>query len=406
MNPKFTPFSLLRKIYQVLLTKGRTYAAFTDRDKEIIKNQYTVKDEILDPMSGFGSVTRFCSQFGIKSYTIEHNLPQYYWQTLNNPKFSQKFISSVERLVSSSSDFPKADVRAIASDEWFPEESKILLFKLLDFVQREIEYEFDEDSDKYSLALLMPFIGRLSCSVAGDNVTHVKKGGICVFRNWESDFQNYLKFVEKYLFDQMAKVNLNAHEVLSGDARTFDFPKRRFTGMYTSPPYPNHRDFNSMFKPENAFLELIGKSEQESDIQHVIGSNFVRGKEIKKPKSQVALNFLDKIDNLTNRKKFQIGHDDVYYLPYLNNYFTDLEDAYRNIEKGLAKKFKGFVVVVDNTHRGIVIPVAETIIEIWKSLGYSVDIYESRELSHVGAKNPRSKGVRALHTEYVIKIWK
>jgi hypothetical protein len=407
MDQKLKPFSLLRDIYQVLLTRGRTYAAFTKRDQEIIEGEFSKTDQILDPMSGFGSITKFCSQLGLKSYTLEYNLPQYYWQILNHPRYAKEFIATISRLLLLISEFPDTKLRAIASDDWFPEESKILIFKLLDLAHQCVEMEFkkSDENRSYSLSLLLPFLGRLSCSVPSDVVTRVKKGGICVYRNWQVDFVTYLNVLKNYLENQRPNIKSNLHQVLHGDARNFDFPLRKFRGMYTSPPYPNRMDFSSMFKPEHAFLEILARNKSFDINQSVIGSVFVRGKDIKLPKSLTAREFLGRVNQLKNRKPFQIKHDDVYYLPYFKKYFTDLEVAYKNVEKSLNKDFKGFIVVVNNTHRGLVIPVAEVIIEIWKSLGYFVEVYESRELSHVGAKNPRSKGVRALHTEYVIKIW-
>lgn len=400
--------SLIRNIYKVLLSRGRTYAAFVDRDKEIMKQEFNKEDLILDPMSGYGSTTKFCSQLGFDSYTLEYNLPQYYWQILNHPEYFEKYIKVINALKGSFSLFPKGEKRAVASDEWFPDESKRLILQLLKTIDRYTELEFGDNqpNNSYTLALIMPFIGRFSCSVAGDNVTHVKKGGICVYRNWETDFQYYLDLVSDFLYKKKPIDIKRNHVILQGDARSFNFPSKKFSGMYTSPPYPNHRDFNSMFKPEHAFLNFLEEEQNTDDDLHVIGSNFVRGKEIQVSRNKTVQNFLDKIHNLSSRKKFQISHDDVYYVPYLNNYFSDLENAYKNVEKSLSDNFKGFIVVVDNTHRGYVIPVAESIIEMWRNWGYSAEVYKSFSLSHVGAKNPRSKGVRAIHTESVIKIWK
>lgn len=405
---KLTQLLLFRKTYRMLLNKGRTYAAFTRHDKEIIKSEFPKHIEILDPMSGFGTITKFCSEIGHSSFAIEYNLPQYYWQVLNQPKYAKNFIATINHLLNSRSKLPISNIRATISDEWFPKESRTLVSDLITITTQFVELEFKgkKEFSNLVLALLMPFLGRFSCFVTGDTVTRVKKGGICVYRNWEIDFFIYLEALKEYLENKMKSVKSESHIIYHGDARTFPFPIKRFQGMYHSPPYPNRMDFSSMFNPEHALLELLEKEERLRIKQNIIGSVFVRGKDVANPESQLAQTFMRKVEELKNRKPFQVRHDENYYLPYFRKYFVDIELAYKNIEKSFADDFKGFIVVVNNTHRGLVIPVAEIIVEVWKNLGYYAEIFKSKELSHVGAKNPRSKGVRALHTEYVIKIWK
>jgi len=96
----------------------------------------------------------------------------------------------------------------------------------------------------------------------------------------------------------------------------------------------------------------------------------------------------------------------VYYLPYLRKYFIAIEKAYENVARFAAKSFVGFIVVVDNTHRGVVIPVGAIVVEIWKELGFQATIHSSKEVFHVGAKNPRAKGIRAKHQEIVVWVWR
>jgi hypothetical protein len=68
--------------------------------------------------------------------------------------------------------------------------------------------------------------------------------------------------------------------------------------------------------------------------------------------------------------------------------------------------FIGFVVVVNNTYRGLKIPVAQVVQDIWNTLGYEASIKEENEQFHVGTKNPRAKGVRAKHIEYIVQVEK
>ncbi len=97
---------------------------------------------------------------------------------------------------------------------------------------------------------------------------------------------------------------------------------------------------------------------------------------------------------------------DIYYLPFFINYFTDVEDAFANISTSLQSRFEGYLIVVNNTHRNILVPVSEMSLEIWHGLGFNACIVESNESFHIGTKNPQARGLRAQHTRYVIKIWR
>jgi hypothetical protein len=161
-----------------------------------------------------------------------------------------------------------------------------------------------------------------------------------------------------------------------------------------------------MFGPENAFLTWLGGSLNISldSVPHgIIGSNFVAGKDIAEPVAPAARTFLAAAQSLRRHSRARYD-DDIYYLPYFRAYFTDLESAFRNVASALALRCRGYIIVVDNTHRGIVIPVAAAVIDTWRALGFQADVERSEETFHIGTKNPRARGLRAKHTQYVIRI--
>jgi hypothetical protein len=404
-----TRTTLIREVYRALINTGRSYAAFTKKERELVES-LKQKKEILDPMSGYGLLTRYCAERGLRSYCVEFNLPQYLWQILSHPANAQNYINCITLLISWRSRWPKSSVRGEVSDNWFPDLSQEILGRLLDLSCNAVKKCFPtiENHKLVALALLLPFVGRLSCSVPGDISTHTKMGGMCVYHGWEDDYLIYLHAVKQRL-EKIIEASVETdHVIVHGDARTFAFPKRRFGGMITSPPYPNHRDFISMFTPEHIYLGLVGihgsaVSRYTSD--HIIGSNFVSDRLKRYPKTKTARRFLSEVTNL---KKDKTGtyDDEKYYIPYFEHYFADLEEAYENVSASLKNTFEGYIVVVNNTHRNLIIPVSDTILEIWKALGFKATIYESTELFHIGTKNPRARGLRAKHMEYVIKIWR
>jgi hypothetical protein len=204
------------------------------------------------------------------------------------------------------------------------------------------------------------------------------------------------------------KAKSHTHTIISGDARKAELPKGRFGGMLTSPSYPNHRDFATMFRPERAFLDWLDEERgrpprQASD--HIIGSNFVAGRPDRVVGTKAAKSFLEGVGNL--KKTRQAEYDDnTYYIPFFVNYFADLEDVFANISTSLQSRFEGYLIVVNNTHRNILVPVSEASLEIWQGLGFDAQIVESNESFHIGTKNPLARGLRARHTRYVVKIWR
>jgi hypothetical protein len=408
-NVALTRTTLIREVYRTLINTGRGYAAFTKKERELVE-ALKVQKEIFDPMSGYGLLTRYCAEVGLKSYCVEFNYPQYLWQLLCHPVHAEGFIRSVDFLLAWRARWPQSNVRAVISENWFPEESQELLLQLFALSRKAVTKGFGSEGnvEQYALAVLLPFSGRLSCSVPGDISTHTKKGGMCVYNGWEIDYELYLKAIRNRLLSINSNSVSKAHSLIYGDARVFRFPKNRFGAMITSPPYPNHRDFISMFSPEHALLAMLGVNGTSSkgiESTHVIGSNFVANREKRIPKAKAARRFLSAIKTV-KRDKNAIYDDEVYYIPYFENYFADLEDAYQNVIPSLKERFEGYIVVVNNTHRNLVVPVSDSILEMWKSLGFGAAVHTANELFHIGTKNPRARGLRAKHMEYIIKIWR
>ncbi|MEN6521156.1 MAG: hypothetical protein ABFD46_08410 [Armatimonadota bacterium] len=406
-QPILSRTSLIREVYRTLINNGRSYAAFTDVERLLVTSLKD-KGEILDPMSGYGLLARFCSENGVSSYCVEFNVPQYYWQFIQLPNLTEFFLGSLELMLKWRSEWPRASTRASVCDNWFHEESNRLLTQLFQLSRKAVAATFPPfiDIDHAALAQMIPFVGRLSSSVPGNISTFTKPGGLCVYTGWQDDFNNYLLALSSRLDENRRCHSVSKHELHLGDARTFSFPAKRFQAMVTSPPYPNRMDFSSMFKPEYAFLMwLIQQGIIHLDLapERIIGSAFVSQKIHRKPTSSAVVGFLERVAGL--KLSSGAAYDDkVYYVPYFSNYFADLEAAYSNISSSLADEFEGYIVVVNNTHRGVVVPVAQAIVEIWQNLGFEAEVFDSNETFHIGTKNPRSRGIRARHTEYVIRV--
>lgn len=415
---KIEKTTLLHDIYRSLLEKGRTYAAFEAERILPLVHQLRHFGTIVDPMSGYGTLMSLCASMDdpVSTINIECNLPSFYWQLLANPENTNSFLVLISQTRNRVSELKEANVRAVAASGWYPDTSLEILTELWELSS---SVACTVNTTRYAnqdiaLAFLLPFVARFSTYVHSNVVTHVKKGGICVYKGWKEDFGLYLNVIELQLRARLSRYNKSQHFNIFGDARTVRVGQP-FSAMITSPPYPNGTDYSRMFAPENAWIEWLINQKMVDELlinaPRLIGSPIVSEKTgvkkrtIGEVQSPSARRFLEAIASLSGTKRAKYDNE-VYYLPYFCNYFCDLENAYRNIADQVAPEFEGYVIVVNNTARKIIVPVAEAIVEMWKMLGFDAEIDHryTRELAHVGGINPGVKGLAARHHEYTIRI--
>jgi hypothetical protein len=410
--------SLIRGIYRALLQNNRTYAAFEPKYVMPLVERLASRKEIIDPMSGYGSLISFCSTTNepVSAYCIEYNPPSYLWQVLINPSNATRIVELADRLTEIKNEWPVSSVRAMSSNDWFPSESLRLVMKIWSLCY-EIAGTLSLKGKmrvEIPLAFLIPFIGRLSSCVQGNVVTHVKQGGLCIYEGWQQDFSAYLAVLKSRIIRKRDESKNTKHRSLLADCLTVKLPINKFSAMITSPPYPNSRDYAAMFAPENAFiayLEDLGIVENFTLKGRLIGCPRVsetgdsHKRTLDDVKSPSARAFLNKLLSYKGLKK-ALDDEHSYYLPSFAKYFYELESAYENISHALSEDFEGYVIVINNTHRKQIIPVFQCVIETWQRLGFNAEVVTeyTRELSHVGGLNPRVKGLSARHTEYTIKV--
>lgn len=406
--------NLIRTSYRSLINHGRSYAAFNDTHDFLFKKTAHWFDKtgitnriVLDPMSGYGGTAFYCNKYLLNSFSIEINRPQFLWQTLFLPENVPAVRGAISALVAGTK-LPATTKIAEASDEFFTDEAIDILSDILQQIHGTLNASprAEFSTRNIALGLILPFVSRLACYSDGDAASHVRTGGICVYKGYQEDWRTYLESMLACLPSDPSG-NTCTNRLVYGDARTFVLNDFKFNCMITSPPYPNSRDFNSIFKIENIFLDIIAKRVSNLEFKcaaDAIGSVFVKGKGELTPKSETAMAFLMEAEKISaNQKRSDYDHK-MYYKKYFSNYFYELERAYENISTVMDDKFEGYIVVVDNTHRGIRVPVGQVVRDVWERLGFETALEKSTEQFHVGTKNPRARGSRAKHTEYIVRV--
>jgi hypothetical protein len=407
---RLSPTSLIRKPYRSLLDGDPGYAAF---DKETINellDQLSQRAPILDPMAGYGSLLDACSRKGISSVSVEISVPLYLWQLVRNPALSKSLTHIIDGLQKNKRDWPSALERAEVSDQWFVDDALKILKRLVEMASRFVpRYALPEGQSIHALAaaVIIPFCGRLACCTqSSNNPTWVKKGGMVVFADWQSDFLIYLESLKAYLSDIIGyAVPGMIHSVILGDCRQIHPQEAPFRSMVTSPPYPNRMDYHAMFGPEISFCSALGFREiKPVPSDQIIGSTAVRNTVVRLPDSDSARDFLDYVKNKSASLPGTVYDNKMYYYPYFANYFSSLTDAYYNVADLLTADFVGYIIVQNNFFRDREVPVSEVISEIWRNRGFQVEATDIKEVFHVGTKNPRSRGRKAKQSLYTLRV--
>lgn len=413
---------LLNNNYRALLSKNRTYAGFrqTNKDsdyklamdyvKKLISLPNNIRD-ILDPMAGYGTTMKYCDELGANSYQVELNFPAYLWQLIIHPENKETLFKIIHNIINQKSKFLKTNKIQESSSDWFGQIGLNILTRLFEINMNSSlkECASYENAEQLALALLLPFVMRLSTASKSD-YAHIKHSGVALIGDYENDYNYYLSCLPDFISGAANQTKHNEafkHECHYGDAITFNFPKKRFTGMLTSPPYPNYVDYKKMFVVENAFINLLqqkGCLKTKLIDANTIGSNTVSGTKHKNVSSPMVNSFLRQLSKIKLNKKSKYDMD-VYYIPYFISYFSDMELAYENVAKSLADDFCGYIIVSNNNIRNIEVPVSDFLIEFWNNKGFNAKSIDRKSVAHLGDKNKNSNGrLMSRHMEHTIEI--
>lgn len=162
--------------------------------------------------------------------------------------------------------------------------------------------------------------------------------------------------------------------VIEGDIKDYNILKpfeQKVDLIITSPPYPNDLEYTRQTRLEMYLLGLVKSMEEVQKIKRkmVKGSTkliFNKDNPIKE------ISDLKSLKTVTQRISYNLkgknwGFD---YPKMVNMYFSDMFESMRNFYKVLVKDGTCVLVVGDQTIKGVLIPVAEILLDIGKMIGF------------------------------------
>ena len=393
-------------VYKGLMLRNRAFASFKEKDElDIILRdlaKYASQGEyIFDPMSGYGGGMRFFGKNGYKTVNVELNPPAYYWQVLNNPINTVAICDFIEKLLTKRNKLPDIKQELSISDNFFTEEAVIFIEKLYKYL-----LVLNNENEELTISVLLPFVSRFAnYQRSSANITHFKEGGLCSYTNWQIDFIAYLEELSRRLLENFTLYRETEHHNILSDIMNVEFTDK-FAYFVTSPPYPNYRDYSKLFRIENWVLDNV-IYKKATNFERMIGSNNVSGKSYGEIYSLSANKFLSELLEKSKKLQKKSKRDiEVYYHPYFCQYFYNIQESYRKLDSMLSPKVMGYIVVNDNITRDISIPVGASICDIFSSLGYNTEDFNTSQISHYGNIGKAAKRINSHHTRHILKVWK
>lgn len=413
--PALSSTLLVRTIYRTLLMGRRSYATYSSNTLTKVLDRLVVSNPavIHDPMAGYGTLMTTCASRGISTISMDINPAMHLWEFLMNPENALR----LRRVIATFREFlrklrPPTMPRFAICDDWIPEATvplvRALHSRLVVLSRRQFTASLSWIA---ALSVIFPILGRFSTYRELDISTHVRPGGIWIRSNWKGDVETVCNAIEARLARLPHRLLGSRHLVRLSDSRLAESFHEPVRAMVSSPPYPNREDYERLFAPELAWLSRLltpRRARMLHPARRSIGTVYVRGKSPALPKSRIASRFLKLLGVASGRSRKMRTDFNSYYRPYYVQYFSDLAAVCTAIARRSGPSFHAFFIVTNNTSRGLVIPVAEFLVERWKLAGFRARIAKgmTTEKSHVGAKNPRARGYRSKHLEFVVEVTK
>lgn len=275
--------------------------------------------------------------------------------------------------------------KLIISEKWIRED---ILDDLIN--SWKLTEQFEDNIQIFLKAVIIKSIRYFATYTKTQNPTWLKMGGANTSKDLNEVLGECLDTFENYYdYYYSEKVKGGKCFFTICDAENLNF-NQKVNIIITSPPYCNRLDGIRLFAPENYFLSMVGHK--------IINSNNFLGtiKVIDYKDFQLDFDFL--INNSRYCKKILISiknfpnKDDVfYYLKYYTRYFIKLYRTLKKILENLELNGKAYIILQDNTHRGIDIEIDRVLKDLLQIDSWKLKIKKIWERHHLGLRNPSQK---------------
>jgi len=324
--------------------------------------QLNGQDRILDPFCGSGTTLLASKEMGIPVQGLDILPLSVFVSNAKLMKYDRKkiqiAISEIENLLEQKKiDCGVCSLRKELLIKWFPEQ---ILDKVL-FIRDWIEKTCDENLKHFFLTALLSILEEVSYTYKGGGFLRVERS-----KRIPDLKSTYLSRLHKMLMDIdiIDKLPDIQAKAIEGDARKTTYEPASFSGVITSPPYPNRHDYTRVY-----LLELVtGFIDSEEEIKTLRYCSIRSHVEARR--RFIADDYSPpSILNATLKRLEKISLPNRQVINMLDGYFEDMYLVLKEIKRLLRSRGKIAFVVGDVRYGGVTVPVSDILINIGNSIG-------------------------------------
>jgi len=324
--------------------------------------QLNGQDKILDPFCGSGTTLLASKEMGIPVQGLDILPLSVFVSNAKLMKYDREkiqiAISEIENLLEQKKiDCGVCSLRKELLIKWFPEE---VLDKVL-FIRDWIEKACDENLKHFFLTALLSILEEVSYTYKGGGFLRVEKS-----KRIPDLKSTYLARLHKMLMDIdiIDQLPDSQAKAVEGDARRTTYEPASFSGVITSPPYPNRHDYTRVY-----LLELIvGFITREEEIKNLRYFSIQSHVEAKKRYLAEDYHLPDSLyTTLKELGKRSLPNKGIVKM--LEGYFEDMHLTLKEIRRLIRPSGKVAFVIGDARYGGVKVPVGDILVEIGNNLG-------------------------------------
>lgn len=174
-----------------------------------------------------------------------------------------------------------------------------------------------------------------------------------------------------------------SYDLRRGDTRNLAREIEPVDLVVFSPPYPNSFDYTDVYNLELWMLGYLQAAGDNAALRAATLTSHVQLRRTYIPAPTTSALLTQVLEQLEGRRD-KLWHRDIPAM--IGGYFADLEDLLKSLQGKLNSRGRIYMVVGDSQYAGVLIPVADILVEIAAALGFEILDTEASRSMRVSAQ--------------------